>query len=33
MDMRIANIKKVLQLDGSSKLKLPIYAFECRDKV
>jgi hypothetical protein len=31
MNRRSANIKKVLQLDASSKLKLPVYAFECKD--
>jgi hypothetical protein len=29
MNRRTANIKKVLQLDASSKLKLPVCAFEC----
>jgi hypothetical protein len=33
MDWRSANIKKVLQLDASAKLKLPVCAFECKDKM
>jgi hypothetical protein len=33
MNRRTANIKKVLQLDTSSKLKLPVCAFECKDKM
>jgi hypothetical protein len=33
MNRRTANIKKVLQLDASSKLKLPACAFECKDKM
>jgi hypothetical protein len=33
MNRRTANMKKVLQLDASSKLKLPVCAFECKDKM
>jgi hypothetical protein len=33
MNRRTANIKNVLQLDASSKLKLPVCAIECKDKI
>jgi hypothetical protein len=32
MNRRTGNITKVLQLDASPKLKLPVCEFECKDK-